>query len=95
VFYAAAAAVGLAGMLTFPRRGPGCIRCPWTPLFVPNRTVFIAVNRIGDRLGLVLVPLFLVALWLRWRRASQGERRELAPWWTAASTLAAVYLGCR
>jgi signal transduction histidine kinase len=91
-FYAVAAAVGLVGMLTFPRREPGCIRCPWTPLFVPNRTVFDAVNRLNDRSALVLVPLFLAAIWLRWRHASQGERRELAPWWAAASLLAGVYL---
>jgi len=91
-FYAVAAAVGLVGALTFPRRGPGCGRCPWTPLFVPNRTVFTAVNWLSDRSALVMVPLFLAAIWLRWRRASQGERRELAPWWAAASILAMVYL---
>jgi signal transduction histidine kinase len=91
-FYTVAAAVSLVGALTFPRRGPGCIRCPWTPLFVPNRTIFIATNWVGDRLALVMVPLFLAAIWLRWRRASQGERRELAPWWAAASVLAVVYL---
>ena len=90
-FYAAATAVGVGGVLTFPRRPPGC-GCPWTPLFVPNRTVFDAVNRFNDRSAMVLVPLFLAAGWLRWRRASQGERRELAPWWAAASILAGVYL---
>jgi signal transduction histidine kinase len=91
-FYAAAAAVGVAGMLTFPPRGPGCGRCPWTPLFFPSRTAFTATNWIGDRLALVTVPLFLAAIWLRWRRASRGERRELAPWWWAAAVLAGVYL---
>jgi signal transduction histidine kinase len=91
-FYAVAAAVGLVSMLTFPRREPGCTRCPWTPLVVPNRTVFDAVNRFNDRSAMVLVPLFLAAVWLRWRRASPGERRELAPWWAAASVLAVVYL---
>jgi hypothetical protein len=90
-FYAAATAVGVGGVLTFPRRPPGC-GCPWAPLFVPNRTVFDAVNRFNDRSAMVLVPLFLAAGWLRWRRASQGERRELAPWWAAASILAGVYL---
>jgi len=90
--YAQAAAVGLVGLLTFPRRGPGCGRCPWTPLFFPNRTVFITVNRISDRSALVVVPLVLAALWLRWQGASQGERRELAPLWAAASILAVVYL---
>jgi signal transduction histidine kinase len=91
-FYTVAAAVGLVSMLTFPRREPGCTRCPWTPLVVPNRTVFDAVNRFNDRSAMVLVPLFLAAVWLRWRRASPGERRELAPWWAAASVLAVVYL---
>jgi signal transduction histidine kinase len=91
-FYAAAAAVGLAGALTFPRPGPGCGRCPWTLLFFPNRTVFTAVNRISDRSAMVLVPLVLAAIWLRWRRASQGERRELVPLWAAATLLAVVYL---
>jgi signal transduction histidine kinase len=90
--YAQAAAVGLAGLLTFPRRGPGCGRCPWTPLFFPNRTVFTTASRLGDRSALVLVPLVLAALWLRWQGASQGARRELAPLWAAASILAVVYL---
>jgi hypothetical protein len=90
--YTQAAAVGLVGLLTFPRRGPGCGRCPWTPLFFPNRTVFTAAGRLGDRSALVLVPLVLAALWLRWQGASQGERRELAPLWAAASILAVVYL---
>ncbi len=90
--YAQAAAVGLVGLLTFPRRGPGCGRCPWTPLFFPSRTVFTAVNRISDRSALVVVPLVLAALWLRWRGASRGARRELAPLWAAASILAVVYL---
>jgi signal transduction histidine kinase/CheY-like chemotaxis protein len=90
--YAEAAAVGIAGMLTFPRRSPGSSRCPWTPLFVPDRTVFIAVNRISDHSAVVLVPLVLAAIWRRWWRASQGERRELAPLWAAASLLAVVYL---
>src|SRR6266568_7820621 len=78
-FYAEAVAVGVVGLLTFPRRGLGCVRCPWTPLFFPNRTVFTAVNWAGDRSAVVLVPLFLAAVWLRWQGASQGERRELAP----------------
>ena len=90
--YAQAAAVGLVGLLTFPRRGPGCGRCPWTPLFFPSRTVFTAVNRISDRSALVVVPLVLAALWRRWRGASRGARRELAPLWAAASILAVVYL---
>jgi signal transduction histidine kinase len=90
--YAQATAVGLVGLLTFPRRGPGCGRCPWTPLFFPSRTVFTAAGRLGDRSALVLVPLVLAALWLRWQGASQGERRELAPLWAAASILAVVYL---
>ncbi|HEY5986215.1 MAG TPA: hypothetical protein VIV12_07560, partial [Streptosporangiaceae bacterium] len=81
--YAQAAAVGLVGLLTFPRRGPGCGRCPWTPLVFPNRTVFTAAGRLGDRAALLLVPLVLAALWLRWRGASWGERRELAPLWAA------------
>jgi signal transduction histidine kinase len=90
--YAEAAAVGLVGLLTFPRRGPDCGRCPWTPLFFPNRTVFTATNWVSDRAALVLAPLVLTAVWLRWRRASQGERRELAPLWAAGSILALVYL---
>jgi len=50
------------------------------------------VNRISDRSALVVVPLVLAALWLRWRGASRGARRELAPLWAAASILAVVYL---
>jgi signal transduction histidine kinase len=36
--------------------------------------------------------LFLAAIWLRWRRASPGERRELAALWAAASILAVTYM---
>jgi signal transduction histidine kinase len=90
--YAEAVAVGVVGLLTFPRRDPGCGRCPWRPLFVPNRTVFTAASRLGDRSAVVLVPLVLAAVWLRWRRASRGERRDLAPLWAAGSILAVVYL---
>jgi len=91
-FYASATAVGVVGLVTFPRRGPGCGRCPWTPLFLPNRTVFTAALWAGDHSAVVLVPLFLAAIALRWRRGSRAERRDLTPLWVAATILAVVYL---
>src|SRR6266508_2478979 len=86
-FYASATAVGVVGLVTFPRRGPGCGRCPWTPLFLPNRTVFTAALWAGDHSAVVLVPLFLAAIALRWRRGSRAERRDLTPLWVAATIL--------
>jgi len=66
--------------------------CPWVPGVVPSQAAVHAARWANDHAGLVLVPLFLAAVWLRWRRASQGERRELGPLWAAVSILAVVYL---
>ena len=62
------------------------------PGVVPSQAAVHAARWANDHAGLVLVPLFLAAVWLRWRRASQGERRELGPLWAAVSILAVVYL---
>jgi signal transduction histidine kinase len=40
----------------------------------------------------IIVPLVLTAVWLRWYRASRAERRALAPLWAATTILAIVYL---
>jgi signal transduction histidine kinase len=66
--------------------------CPWLPSVVPSQAAVDAARWANDHAGLVLVPLFLAAVWLRWRRASRGERRELGPLWAAVSVLAVVYL---
>ena len=90
-FYGTAVVISIAGVVTFPRRRPGC-GCPWTPLLFPNRTIFDAVGWLSDHTAVVLVPLFLSAIALRWRRASRAERRDLTPLWVAATILAIVFL---
>jgi signal transduction histidine kinase len=70
----------------------GCGDCPYAPAVFPNRTISGAALSLFDRSGILLVPLFLAAILLRWRRASPARRRDLAPLWTATGMLAVVYL---
>jgi signal transduction histidine kinase len=91
VMYGAAALVSTVAALTFPRLPVWC-DCPWNPTFFPNEEIFGGVNWAQERLGVILVPLLLAAVWLRWRGASRAERRMLAPLWAAATILAIVYL---
>src|SRR5207302_1879456 len=45
-----------------------------------------------QRTGAVLALLLLLAVWLRFRRATRAERRSLAPLWVAVCVIALVYL---
>jgi signal transduction histidine kinase len=78
-------------VLTFPGRPPGCA-CAWTPVFFPNGSVSSFMYDVNQRLPFVLVPLFLIAVVLRWRRASRAERRVLLPLWIAVALLAVAFL---
>ena len=81
----------LIAVLTLPGPRPGC-ECPWIPQFFPNASVFSFVYDLNQRLPFVLVPLFLTAVALRWRRASAAERRALLPLWIAVALLAVAFL---
>jgi signal transduction histidine kinase len=90
VIYGFAIVLSLIILATFAPRAGGCARCGWEPAIFPSSTgvpIREAVL-VGQRSGFVLVPLFLAAVWLRWRRATRAERRDLAPLWVAACIIA-------
>ena len=91
IIYGAMGATTLLAVLTFPRPPAGC-DCPWTPLFAPNASASSFFYDLNQKLAFVLVPLFLIAVVLRWRRASGAERRALRPLWIAVALLAVVFL---
>jgi signal transduction histidine kinase len=90
--YAVGIGISMAILLTFGPRSDGCVRCAWELAVFPSRTSVLTALMVGQRSGFVLVPLFLAAVWLRWRRATPAERRDLAPLWVAVCILACVYL---
>jgi signal transduction histidine kinase len=91
ITYGTLGATTLLAVLTLPRPSAGC-DCAWTPLFAPNPSAFSFIFELNQRLAFVLVPLFLIAVVLRWRRASGAERRALRPLWIAVALLAVVFL---
>jgi signal transduction histidine kinase len=90
--YAVSWGTSIVIVLTWDPRAFGCAQCPDTPAVLPSQRLFEAASAISDRAGIVLVPLFLAAIVMRWRRASPARRRELAPLWTGMGMLAVVYL---
>jgi signal transduction histidine kinase len=84
LIYAVALGVSLVILLAFDPRADGCPRCAWEPAPFPSRNAVLTAQLIAQRLGIALFLLLLVAVWLRWRRATQAERRGLAPLWVAA-----------
>ena len=89
--YASLLGTTLIAVLTFPLPRPGC-DCAWAPHVFPNASVFDAIYDLNQQLAFVLVPLFLAAVLLRYRRASQAERRALRPLWISVTLLAIIYL---
>jgi signal transduction histidine kinase len=79
-------------LVTWDPRTVGCQACPWEPALFPSGTAFEAAFTLNDRSGIVLAPMFLGAVVLRWLRASPAERRDLTPLWIATSLLATAYL---
>jgi signal transduction histidine kinase len=84
MIYAVAVGVGLVILLAFDPRAGGCARCAWEPAPFPSRNAVTMAQLIAQRLGIAVFLLLLVAVWLRWRRATRAERRDLAPLWAAA-----------
>jgi hypothetical protein len=90
--YAAAISVSLVILLVFDPRSAGCTQCAWEPAPFPSKSAFIAVTSVYQRAGAILALLFFVAVWLRWRRATRAERRDLTPLWVAVCLIALIYL---
>jgi len=93
--YATALGASVVFALTWAPRSFGCPYgswCPWTPSPFPSQAASDVARWIGDHAGIVLGPLFLAAIGLRWRRASRAERRSLTPLWVAVAMLAVVYV---
>jgi signal transduction histidine kinase len=84
LIYAVALGVGLVILLAFGPRAGGCARCAWEPAPFPSRDAVLTAQLVAQRLGIAMFLLLLVAVWLRWRRATRAERRGLAPLWVAA-----------
>jgi hypothetical protein len=83
MIYAVAIGVGLVILLAFDPRVGGCARCAWEPAPFPSRNAVMMAQLVAQRLWIALFVLFLTAVWLRWRRATRAERRDLAPLWAA------------
>jgi signal transduction histidine kinase len=81
--WAFAIGVGVVIALAFDPRADGCTRCAWEPAAFPDKNAVLTALLAGQRAGFLLFLLFLAAVWLRWRRATPAERRDLAPLWAA------------
>jgi signal transduction histidine kinase len=90
--YIVSCGTSLVVALTWDPRAFGCGDCPYAPAVLPNRTLADAASSLFDHSAIVLVPLFLASIVLRWRRASPAERRALAPLWLATWMLSVAYL---
>ncbi len=82
--YAVAISVSVVILLAFDPRADGCTRCAFEPAPFPNRHAVLTAMSAGQRAGFFVFLLLIMALWLRWRRATPAERRGLAPLWVAA-----------
>ncbi len=92
MIYGLAVLVGLVTVLAFDPRSDGCTSCAWEPAPFPSRTAVITAQTVGQRAAVVVVPLVLVAVWLRWRRASPAARRDLGPLWMGVCIVGLVYM---
>lgn len=90
--YALAAGVGAVIVLAFDPRAAGCARCVWEPAAFPSKDAVVTAISVGQHVAISTYLLFLTAAWLRWRRATPAERRDLAPLWVAVSLYAVVGL---
>jgi signal transduction histidine kinase len=92
IVYVSSIGASVVIALTWNPRVFGCSTCWDTHAPFPSARVNDVAQQVSDRAPIILVPLFISVLVLRWREASRAERRELAPLWTASSILAIVYL---
>ncbi|HEY5985111.1 MAG TPA: sensor histidine kinase [Streptosporangiaceae bacterium] len=92
VIYGAAGLVGFVTVLSFDPRTDGCTWCAWEPAPFPSRSAVMTAQTASQRSVLVMVPLVLIAVWLRWRRSTPAGRRDLAPLWIGVCLVGLVYL---
>src|SRR6266516_5292123 len=92
LIYAAAISICIVILLGFDPRSAGCTACAWEPALFPSRSAFMTVPSVYQRAGAILPLMFFLAVWLRFRRATPAERRDLAPLWGAVCVIALVYL---
>jgi signal transduction histidine kinase len=79
-------------LLAFDPRADGCTRCAWEPAPFPSRTAVLTSLSLSQRAAFLTVPLFFLAVWLRWRRSTPAERRDLIPLWIGFAVVGLVYL---
>jgi signal transduction histidine kinase len=92
LIYAGAICINVVILLVFAPRSSGCSTCAWEPAPFPSRPAFLAATSIYQHAGAVLALFFFAAVWLRFRRATPAERRDLTPLWVAICIIALVYL---
>ena len=92
LIYAAAISICVVILLVFDPRSAGCTACAWEPAPFPSGPAYLAATTFYQRGGAVLALLFFLAVWLRFRRATPAERRDLAPLWVAVCVIALIYL---
>jgi signal transduction histidine kinase len=86
--------IGAMALSLLTQDTSGCQRCPPVPSALPDFPHADLAHQfylVYDRSAWVLVPLFLVVLWVRWRRSSPAARRFLAPLWAVAWILVVVF----
>jgi signal transduction histidine kinase len=81
LIYAVNVAVCVVILLSFDPRTSGCTKCAWEPAPFPSRTAVLTALWVAQRSGFLIVPVFLLATWLRWRRSTPAGRRDLTPLW--------------
>jgi signal transduction histidine kinase len=90
--WAAQLGISVVILLAFDPRADGCARCAWEPAPVPDKNAVLTALVAGQRTLFFSLLLFLSAVWLRWRRATPAERRDLAPLWVAVCIYVLVSL---
>lgn len=88
--YATMIGLALARMAFYAPRAWGCEECAWHPAVWPSRSGYATVLSIEDAVTIVLVPGFMIAVALRYVRASRIERRDLLPLWIGATMIAVI-----
>jgi signal transduction histidine kinase len=92
LIYAGAIGICVVILLVFDPRSAGCPACAWEPAPFPSGPAYLAATSFYQRGGAVLALLFFLAVWLRFRRATPAERRDLTPLWVAVCVIALSYL---
>jgi signal transduction histidine kinase len=80
----------LAVMAVFSPRDWGCPQCDWQPALWPSESAYQTLETIGDLQTVIIAPLFVAAVALRFRRSSRLERHDLVPMWIGAVLLAVI-----